>query len=225
MSFKIILISILTIIVSSKDIILLGDSRFCGIAYSLMGFKYTKVTKYYGTGSNIISSSSKNYGGHNIKVVAEVGASVYSFLKASSDLSNGVKKILGTSKSGTIVLLWLGVNNLNSGATFDYYKQLALQYKKLKFYAVSVTGIVQSIVKNISNETIKKFNTNLKNKIKSNKIANLRYKSILNKGNPIEIASNKKVIGTINSSTSKDGLHYSTVLYKAIFQAMVNGIK
>ena len=32
-------------ILSSKQIILLGDSHFCGIAYNLMGFKYTKVTK------------------------------------------------------------------------------------------------------------------------------------------------------------------------------------
>ena len=153
--FKILLLSIFTIIVSSKDIVLLGDSRFCGIAYSLMGFKYTKVTKYYGTGSNIISSSSKNYAGHNIKVIAEVGASYYSFKKAGSDLSNGVKKILGSAKPGTFVLLWLGVNNLSSGSTFDYYKQLALQYKKLKFYAISVTGVVQSIEKSISNEKIK----------------------------------------------------------------------
>ena len=219
MSFKILLISLLIIIVSSKQIILLGDSRFCGIAYNLMGFKYTKITKSYGTGSNIISSSSKNYAGHNIKVIAEVGASYNSFSK--SDLSNGVKKILGNSKSGTIVLLWLGVNNLNSGSTFDYYKKLALQYKNLKFYAISVTGVVQSIVKSISNDTIRKFNSNLKNKIHSSKISNLKYKSILNKGNPIEIVSNGKIT-KINSSNSRDGLHYSSVLYKAIFYAMIS---
>ena len=219
MSFKILLISLLIIIVSSKQIILLGDSRFCGIAYNLMGFKYTKVTKSYGTGSNIISSSSKNYAGHNIKVIAEVGASYNSFSK--SDLSNGVKKILGNSKSGTIVLLWLGVNNLNSGSTFDYYKKLALQYKNLKFYAISVTGVVQSIVKSISNDTIRKFNSNLKNKIHSSKISNLKYKSILNKGNPVEIVSNGKIT-KINSSNSRDGLHYSSVLYKAIFYAMIS---
>ena len=219
MSFKILLISLLIIIVSSKQIILLGDSRFCGIAYNLMGFKYTKVTKSYGTGSNIISSSSKNYAGHNIKVIAEVGASYNSFSK--SDLSNGVKKILGNAKSGAIVLLWLGVNNLNSGSTFDYYKKLALQYKNLKFYAISVTGVVQSIVKSISNDTIRKFNSNLKNKIHSSKISNLKYKSILNKGNPIEIVSNGKIT-KINSSNSRDGLHYSSVLYKSIFYAMIS---
>ena len=219
MSFKILLISLLIIIVSSKQIILLGDSRFCGIAYNLMGFKYTKVTKSYGTGSNIISSSSKNYAGHNIKVIAEVGASYNSFSK--SDLSNGVKKILGNAKSGAIVLLWLGVNNLNSGSTFDYYKKLALQYKNLKFYAISVTGVVQSIVKSISNDTIRKFNSNLNNKIHSSKISNLKYKSILNKGNPVEIVSNGKIT-KINSSNSRDGLHYSSVLYKAIFYAMIS---
>ena len=219
MSFKILLISLLIIIVSSKQIILLGDSHFCGIAYNLMGFKYTKITKSYGTGSNIISSSSKNYAGHNIKVIAEVGASYNSFSK--SDLSNGVKKILGNAKSGAIVLLWLGVNNLNSGSTFDYYKKLALQYKNLKFYAISVTGVVQSIVKSISNDTIRKFNSNLKNKIHSSKISNLKYKSILNKGNPVEIVSNGKIT-KINSSNSRDGLHYSSVLYKAIFYAMIS---
>ena len=188
-----------------------------------MGFKYTKVTKYYGTGSNIISPNSKNYAGHNIKVIAEVGASYYSFTK--SDLSNGVKKILGNAKQGSFVLLWLGVNNLNSEPTFDYYKNLALQYKNLKFYAISVTGVVQSIVKSISNDTIRKFNLNLKNNIHSSKIPNLKYKSILNNENPVEIAMDGKVVGTINSSTSRDGLHYSTILDKVIFQVMTNGLK
>jgi hypothetical protein len=220
--FKILLLSILTIIVSSKDIVLLGDSRFCGIAYSLMGFKYTKVTKYYGTGSNIISSSSKNYAGHNIKVIAEVGASYNSFSK--SDLPNGVKKILGNSKSGTIVLLWLGVNNLNSGSTFDYYKKLALQYKNLKFYAISVTGVVQSIEKSISNEAIKRFNIDLKNKIQSSKISNLRYKSILNKENPTQINNGGKIVN-VNASYSSDGLHYNAALYRIIFSAMTSGLK
>ena len=222
MSFKILLISLLIIIVSSKQIILLGDSRFCGIAYNLMGFKYTKVTKYYGTGSNIISSSSKNYAGHNIKVIAEVGASYNSFSK--SDLSNGVKKILGNAKSGAIVLLWLGVNNLNSGSTFDYYKKLALQYKNLKFYAISVTGVVQSIVKSISNDTIRKFNSNLKNKIHSSKISNLKYKSILNKDNPTQINNGWKIVN-IDASYSKDGLHYNSALYRIIFSAMTSGLK
>ena len=223
MSLTILMITLLSVSITSKDIILLGDSRFCGIAYSLMGFKYTKVTKYYGTGSNIISPNSKNYAGHNIKVIAEVGASYYSFTK--SDLSNGVKKILGNAKQGSFVLLWLGVNNLNSEPTFDYYKNLALQYKNLKFYAISVTGVVQSIVKSISNDTIRKFNLNLKNNIHSSKIPNLKYKSILNNENPVEIAMDGKVVGTINSSTSRDGLHYSTILDKVIFQVMTNGLK
>ena len=91
----------------------------------------------------------------------------------------------------------------------------------MKFYAISVTGVVQSIVKSISNDTIRKFNSNLKNKIHSSKISNLKYKSILNKGNPIEIVSNGKIT-KINSSNSRDGLHYSSVLYKAIFYAMIS---
>ena len=147
------------------------------------------------------------------------------FFFTKSDLSNGVKKILGNAKQGSFVLLWLGVNNLNSGSTFDYYKNLALQYKNLKFYAISVTGVVQSIVKSISNDTIRKFNLNLKNNIHSSKIPNLKYKSILNNENPVEIAMDGKVVGTINSSTSRDGLHYSTILDKVIFQVMTNGLK
>ena len=45
------------------------------------------------TGSNIISSTPKNYTGHNIKVIAEVGASYYIFVKSGSDFAKGVKNI------------------------------------------------------------------------------------------------------------------------------------
>ena len=74
-------------------------------------------------------------------------------------------------------------------------------------------------------DTIRKFNLNLKNNIHSSKIPNLKYKSILNNENPVEIAMDGKVVGTINSSTSRDGLHYSTILDKVIFQVMTNGLK
>jgi hypothetical protein len=108
------------------------------------------------------------------------GAKATFELHEGSDVSNGVKKIVGSAKPGTKVLLWLGVNFLNSQGTFEYYKKIALQYKKLKFYAISVTGVVESVgIYKVKNENIKKFNIDLKNRIQSSNISNLRYKSIL----------------------------------------------
>ena len=226
MNFSKLLFFSLLLMVSSKDLVLIGDSRFCGIASGLMKIPYTYHNKVYGTGSYIVSKSAKSYQGFSVKVIAEVGASYGTFKNANKDVTKGVSSILGSSKAGTIVLLWLGVNNLNSDETFKYYHSLASQYKKLKFYAVSVTGVVESKAK-ISNATIKKFNGNLKNKIISSNLSNLKYKSILKKDDPTQIynTSTKKVVLNVNSGTMDGlGLHYHNAGSKAIFNAMIAGL-
>ena len=218
---KILLLTILTL-TTSKDIILIGDSRTCGMAKYVLGFEWTKAK---GPTPNIISEKARNQLGYSIKVIAEGSASHYTFLKEGSDVSNGVKKILGSAKPGTNVLLWLGINFLSSQGTFDYYKKIAQQYKNLKFYAISVTGVVESIkIYKVKNENVKRFNIDLKNKIQSSKISNLRYKSILNKENPTQINNGGKIVN-IDASYSKDGLHYNSALYRIIFSAMTSGLK
>lgn len=217
---KILLLTILTI-TTSKDIILIGDSRTCGMAKYVLGFEWTKAK---GPTPNIISEKARNQLGYSIKVIAEGSASHYTFLKEDSDVSKGVKKILGSAKPGTKVLLWLGVNFLSSQGTFEYYKKIALQYKNLKFYAISVTGVVESIkIYKVKNDNVKKFNLDLKNRIQLSKISNLRYKSILYKENPTQI-NNKGKIVKVEASNAKDGLHYNSALYKVIFYAMTSGL-
>ena len=49
---KLILLILISFIFS-RNVILIGDSRFAGMANFLMGFPYTKVVGNYGSGSNI----------------------------------------------------------------------------------------------------------------------------------------------------------------------------
>ena len=217
------LVFFLIALVSSKNIILIGDSRTVGIAVYLFGFGYTYAAPYYGTGTYIVSTIAKSYGGHSAQVACETGASYATFTNSAKAVSTGAHKLLASAASGTVVLLWLGVNNLDSASTFNYYQSLAKKYQKLKFYAISVTGV--SSKSNISNATIKTFNTNMNNKIKSAGLANLKYKSILIGEDPTKVGYGGTVYLTIDTTTTDTyGLHYYTNGYKAIYNSMVNGI-
>lgn len=227
MSIPKLLFLVLIIICESKDLVLIGDSRFCGIANSIMKFSYTWHNNVYGTGSYIIGNNAKNYQGYKVKVVAEVGASASTFQNTKKAINQGVTNILGSSKQGTIVLLWLGVNNLDSESTYKYYYSLASKYSKLKFFGVSITGVYESKAK-MSNNNIKKFNANLKSKISSSGLKNLHYKSILKKDDPTQIynSASKNVVFTVNAkNTDSYGLHYISVGDKAIIGAMLAGLK
>jgi hypothetical protein len=203
------LIFVLIALVSSKNIILIGDSRTVGIAVYLFGFDYTYATPYYGTGSYIVSTSARSYGGHSAQVACETGASYATFTNSAKAVSTGAHKLLSSAASGTIVLLWLGVNNLDSTSTFSYYQSLAKKYQKLKFYVIPVTGV--SSKSNISNATIKTFNANMNSKIKSAGLANLKYKTILIGEDPTKVGYGGTVHLTIDTSTTDTyGLHYKT---------------
>jgi len=223
MSISKILVFTLITLISTKNIVLIGDSRSVGIAAYLFGFGYTTVTKSYGNGSNIIGTTAKNYNGYSCKVVAETGASFSTFANSAKAVNKGVTKILGNSSSGTAVLLWLGVNNLNADATGSYYKSLANKYKKLKFYVIPVTGCTSK--SGISNTQIKNFNSRLNSIVKNSGLSNLKYKNILLNNDPAKVAVKGQVVLTIDSSTTDVfGLHYKTNGYKAIFNAMVSGL-
>ena len=118
---KIFLLFILIVSASTKNVVLIGDSRTVGIAVYLMGFDYTTKTAYYGNGSNIVGLTPRIYGSYSVKAVCETGAS-YNTFTSKAILSSGVHSALAGSSAGTIVLMWLGVNGLNSEGTFNYYK-------------------------------------------------------------------------------------------------------
>ena len=128
MSIPKVLLFILFAYVSSKTAVIIGDSRVCGFAYSVLGMDYTYHNAVYGNGSYMINKAGKNYGNYLVKVIAEVGASYSTFTSSSKAVYTGVQNILGSAAAGTPVLLWLGVNNFNSQETFNYYESLAKKY-------------------------------------------------------------------------------------------------
>ncbi len=205
---KILLFTLIAFI-SSKNVVIIGDSRACGFAYSILGMDYTWHNSVYGTGSYIIGDTAKTYGGHNIKVVAEVGASCYTFRNSDKAVFSGVNNILQNSAKGTVVLMWLGVNNLDVGCTYNYYLNLAQKYKNLMFYGVSVSGV--SSKADVTNSQIKKFNSELKTRIESEGMDNFKYKSILYQNDPTKIynASSDKVTFVVTEDTTDYyGVHY-----------------
>ena len=222
MSLSRFILFVLFAFISTKNVVIIGDSRVCGFAYSVLGIPYTWHNDVYGTGSYIISSSAKSYNGHSIKVIAEVGASHYTFTNSNKAVYSAVYQTLSNAASGTVVLLWLGVNNLDSTGVYSYYQSLAKKYKGLKFFAVSVSGV--SSKSGISNQTIKTFNTNLSKKVSSSGLSNLVYKSILKDGNPVQIynvATKTVTFYVSDSTTDYYGVHYTGKGDKEVLNAML----
>ena len=223
MSISKIFLFALIILASTKNIVLLGDSRSVGIGVHVLGFSLNnKATSDVGR-KIIISSGAKIFNGHSIKVVAQSGSHFATFVNTANTISIGATKVLNSSPSGTIVLLWLGVNRLDAGATASYYKSLANKFKKLKFYAISVTGV--SSQSNRSNVKIKSFNAKMNSLLKNSGLPNLKYKSILLNDDPTKVAIKNTVALNIDKSTTDaKGLHYKTDGSKAILNAMLSGI-
>jgi hypothetical protein len=223
MSISKILLFALIALASTKNVVLLGDSRTVGIGVQVLKFDLTTKATPEGGKRSIISSTAKIYNGHSIKVVAQSGSHFATFVNNANAVSTGAIKVLGSSSSGTIVFLWLGVNRLDADATAGYYKSLANKFKKLKFYAISVTGV--SSQSNRSNDKIKSFNTKMRSLLKNSGLPNLKYKSILLNDDPTKVAIKDKVVLNIDTSTTDaKGLHYKTEGSKAILNAMLSGI-
>ncbi len=223
MAISNILLFALIALVSTKNIVLLGDSRTVGIGTQVLKFDLTSRNTPEGGRNSIISSAAKIYNSHAIKVVAQSGSHFGTFVNTANAVSSGATKVLGSSSSGTIVLLWLGVNKLDAEATASYYKSLANKFKNLKFYAISVTGV--SSKSNRSNDKIKKFNAKMNSLLKNSGLPNLKYKSILLNDDPTKVAIKDQVVLNIDiSTTDAKGLHYKPDGSKAILNAMLSGI-
>ena len=224
MSYKLLLLlALFAATTCAGNIILIGDSRFCGMAYYVMGFDYTYIAPSWGTGSNIRSTTPITYNGYSIHVTAQVGASASTFMNSSKDVYTSMHRQLVQAAAGTKVFLWLGVNDLSSSSTLNLYKKLASAYTKLTFYAVSVTGVGSRAT--ITNTQIKTLNSGIQSGTGSP--SNLKWESILKDNDPTRIynKSTKTVTFTVNDSTTDYyGLHYTTDGYRKIFDAMMADI-
>ena len=211
--------------IQTAQIILIGDSRFCGLGYYVLGATYAYHDAYYGNGSNIRGSATKTFGGYNYQITAQVGASYVQFINSKYEVYWSMHNQLASANKGTKVILWLGVNNLDSANTVNLYAELAKKYPSLTFYAVSVTG-VSSKCTSVNNNTIKTFNANMKSKIQSLGISNLKYKTILKDEDPTTVynSQTKEVLSINNDSTDAYGIHYMTSGYKFILSAMLSAI-
>ena len=211
------LLLILIAFAASRNVILIGDSRYVGMA-AMMGFQYSTITKYYGTGTNIRSTTPISYKGDSFQVTAQVSASAYTFT-AGSEIYNSVHSQLQKASPGTNVLLWLGINDCSAvESTFTFYRGLANKYSSLKFYAISITGINESKTY-LKNSSAQSFNAKLADKINRGKISNLKYKSILSGNDVNTIIVGGQKIAIINYMTG-DGLHYTKEGYIKLWQAM-----
>ena len=205
-------------LVATKNVILIGDSRYVGMANYLMGFSYTTITPSGGTGTNICSTSARSFDGHSIQVTAQVGASSYTF-KSGSQIYNSVHSQLKKASPGSIVLLWLGINDTDAvQSTFDFYSNLAKTYSTLTFKAISITGVNEQKTW-LRNASAKSFNSKLSAKINSAGISNLKYVSILNGDNVNSIIAGGKKISIVNYMAG-DGLHYTKDGYSYLWKAM-----
>ena len=149
---KLILLVLISV-VFSRNVILIGDSRYVGMAVYLMNFPYTKTTPYYGTGTNIRSTSPRTYSGDSFQVTAQVVAAAQ--FTSSRDLYNSVNEQLKRAAKGTNVLIWLGINNVYSDdATYKYAVGLAQKHSTLNFHVISITGINEKKVFSIKNSQV-----------------------------------------------------------------------
>ena len=214
------LISILFSLVASKNIILVGDSRFVGMATSLMGFSYSTIKNEGGTGTNVRSTSPRKYSGHSIQVTAQVSASSYTF-SSGSEVYISLHTQLKTAEPGTIVLLWLGINDCGAvSSTYSFYATLALNYPKLNFIALSITGVNESKTW-IKNSSVRNFNKELSERITYSGIYNIQFKSILNGDDPNSIMLDGRIF-PISNFLTYDGLHYMREGYSYLWRAMAN---
>ena len=196
----------------SKNLILVGDSRYVQMAIFYIGFPYD--------GRNVRTTSPRNFLGYSIQATAQ-GSASYKNYNEGGELYNSVIRQCNGADANTNVLLWLGVNSLwDWDGTYNFYTKLAKKYPKLCFYAISVTGVDENKWKNVNNNQARKFNSNLKSLVsKAGNPTNLKFLDILYSNDPTRIVSGGKIININNYSP--DGLHYDNTGYRHLFIAMV----
>ena len=198
----------------SKNIILIGDSRTYLMATQLFGFPLTPD-------SSIKSKTPVYYNGHSIYVTAKGGARVYDFV--SGDLYNSMHEQISKAPKGTLVFLWLGINNIRKFVdTRNFYVGLAETYKHVKFYAFSVAGVNETALINIheaKNNLVLMFNLQLSNLIRDNKVntPHLVFKNIMK--DPLTFKSGQNILQYLY-----DGIHFNKEGSQIIFKLMTEGL-
>jgi len=211
---KIIFIFMLFALTFSKNIILIGDSRTYLMATQLFGFPSTRDC-------SIKSKTPISYYGHSIHVTAKGGARVYDFV--SGDLYNSMHEQIRKAPHGTLVFLWLGINNIrNFVDTRNLYVGLAQKYKHVKFYAFSVAGLNETKMLNkhdAKNNLVLIFNLQLSLLIKQNKAytPHLVYKSFMK--DPVTFKTGQNILQYL-----EDGIHFNAKGSKIVFNLMTEGL-
>ena len=211
---KIVFIFMCFALTFSKNIILIGDSRTYLMATQLFGFPSTPD-------SSIKSTTPVYYQGHSIYVTAKGGARVYDFV--SGDLYNSMDEQMRKAPSGTVVFLWLGINNINNFVdTRNLYVGFAEKYRNVKFYAFSVAGINEVAMQNLhdaKNNLVSEFNSQLSNLIRENRVntPHLVFKSIMK--DPLTFKSGQNILQYLY-----DGIHFNKDGSQIIFNLMTEGL-
>ena len=230
LDMKILLLLALISLLSTKNVIIIGDSRTCMFAQETLGFEYSSPSTQK-HGKYIIGEKAKYFEGHWIQDIAQSGATFDTF-QGEGIMKNAVDKILRTAQSGTVGLLFLGVNDLDVEKAYNYYVSLAEQCEQCKFYVVSVVGVAPKWEQTHSsraanNEKIKRFNVELKKKIRALNRKNLGYKNINHNRNPSKIINtdtNTITYRVKDSTTTIDGLHFNKEGGREILKAMLTKI-
>ena len=214
-----ILISFLICFVTSKNLIIIGDSRIQEMAQVLLNIQHKE--SYYFNYEYVVTKDPVSYEGYYIDVVA-VTKHTLRFLFEKYEPYNSVHDKLKNAKEGTSVLLSIGFGNLNDyNNIFVFYGKLADKYPNLKFYIISQIGVTGDDSQDI-NTRIRKFNEKVKERITIVGFKNMYYKNILYDNDPTKIENNGFVINILDYSTDSEGFFKNG--YNIIFRAMVEGI-
>ena len=132
-------------------------------------------------------------------------------------------KQIRKAPSGTVVFLWLGINNINNIVdTRNLYVGFAEKYRNVKFYAFSVAGINEVAMQNLhdaKNNLVSEFNSQLSNLITENRvnIPHLVFKSIMK--DPLTFKSGQNILQYLY-----DGIHFNKDGSQIIFNLMTEGL-
>ena len=146
--FKI-LISFLICFVTSKDLIIIGDSRIEEMAEVLMNIEH-KEYYYFKNCEYVVTKDPLSYGGYYIDIIAVKNNNLRDLFEKYEPYKS-VHDKLKKAKEGTSVLLSIGFGNLNDyNNIFVFYGKLADKYPNLKFYVISQIGVTGNDSQNIN---------------------------------------------------------------------------
>ena len=202
----------------ANDLFIIGDHKILEMGNVLMGIEFTTFTYSYHDYVAIMTSEPVKYENYTFKIIGQ-GVEV-SLMETGEELNNFLHVQLKAAKDGTNVLLSFGpymVDRFNE--VFVFIGKLADKYPKLNFYVLSIIGFDENLYTKHNNNEIKEFNTRLENRIEIAEFRNLKYKSILNKGDPTQIMVNGEPVDILNYAS--ESYLFFKAGYEKIFRAMV----